>query len=252
MKKFSIKRVILVLFPTILALLFAVWIYGVLLADRYFTHSFNDKPHGYFIDHNMFIVNLNDKSHSNEPNLALAIKKRDVAHVKILLDQGADVSIKDPWGFTMLTLACHVSWSRDSEHIINNIEEESNRIRYNMLELLLHSGANPNVLDDIAGMAPIHHIAELSNMDNNTIKLLIDYGADINILAKEPNAPLPCMINSNMPENLRILFEQQQAYANIVNNEGKTPLDIAIERNYQDNIEILRKYGAKTSEELKN
>jgi ankyrin repeat protein len=123
-----------------------------------------------------------------------------------------------------------------------------------MLELLLQNGANPNVLNDLTGMAPIHYIGGSSNINNDTVKLLIDYGADINILAKEPNTPPPYTINSTAPESLRFLLEEHAEFVfnNIKNNEGKTPLDIAIERNYQDNIEILRKYGAKTSEELKN
>lgn len=114
-----------------------------------------------------------------------------------------------------------------------------------IIKILLEHGENPNEIDnDRFGSTPLHYAVTYGKitpeMRVNIMKLLIEYGADINIQDGQGNTSLHIAmqyINFNIAKYLI----DNGADLNIINNEGKTPIDIAKEINNKEAINYLNK-----------
>ncbi|QOR34308.1 ankyrin repeat domain-containing protein [Clostridium sp. 'deep sea'] len=133
--------------------------------------------------------------------------------IDLLLNNGANIECQAEFNFgpysTSLEIATYNSNLKLMEYLIGKGANYDRCLNYaiagNSLEAtkyLLAIGANPDVKNDL--FIPILFSVQNNKLD--FVKVLIDYGADINIQ----------------------------------NNQGKTALDIAIENNYHDIIELLK------------
>ena len=98
-------------------------------------------------------------------------------------------------------------------------------------------------------MALLHFAADLGL--TSFIHFLLNNGADIDIGDKSHlHTPLMYTIFGNQPDSLRLLIEKG-ANINKADKNGNTPLNHAYQFNNKIFIDLLRQYGGKTGEELK-
>jgi hypothetical protein len=109
--------------------------------------------------------NINEQDQSGRTPLMNSISYRRIGVAKYLIDSGANVKIKDAYGYDALIIA--IDLGQDG---------------YSLIEPLLDRGADPNSRDS-GGWTPLMHtISSFGGL--NTARLLIKRGADLN--AKEP------------------------------------------------------------------
>jgi uncharacterized protein len=156
--------------------------------------------------------------------------------VKSLLEKGANVNvIGGDFNTTPLYLAISVS-------------SDENCPDPEIAEQLLIFGADPDFENEHTIVPPLR--IAFGNQCPELVKLLLDYGADVNMRTKRGLTLLQMAVvfgNTNMVE----LLLDYGADTDVVNNQGQTPLDMAVNRGCADIAEILRKHGAKTSAEIK-
>ena len=131
--------------------------------------------------------------------------------VSILIDNGADIdAMTAQFRRTPLTEAC------------------SSNTKLDIARLLINAGADVNGGD--GDVAPLHRAANYGNTE--AIELLIQSGADVNILANEHPAwaagstPLHFAAENKQLNSLNILMAAG-ADSNIANSAGRTPLHCA-------------------------
>lgn len=110
--------------------------------------------------------------------------------------------------------------------------------RPDIVELLLISGADPNIRDE-AGNSPLTCASSSSYGNLEIIKSLLNHGADIN--AKVYNGWPPLFFAFNNYEVVKLLLERG-ADANARDDDGRSMFIFAISQKVD---ELLREYGAK-------
>ncbi|KAK6314095.1 hypothetical protein J4Q44_G00155540 [Coregonus suidteri] len=100
--------------------------------------------------------------------LSSASARGDLAEVEMLLQNGADVNANNEFGRTPL-----------------QVMKLGNPA---IAEALLRANANPNVRDHVRGLTITHDAARDGYVD--TLRVLMDYGADVNFLDNDGNLPL--------------------------------------------------------------
>ena len=212
--------------------------------------------------------------------LNIAIEKGDVQKIRKLISKGYDVNAASGGGQNMLTFTFwyglrKVSPFSDTRQISLMTREEVESKILEMLEILIDSGADINVLDP-HGWAPIHKAAQRKQLrivkmlidrgadvrlkngfgdsplhfaaghPNNSqmIKLIIAKGADVNGKNARGNTPLHDSIYSRSINTVEAILKNG-ADVNLKNGEGKTPLQIALEQSETEIAEFLRQHGAK-------
>lgn len=198
---------------------------------------------------------IDDIVFEKNANLKEAILSGDPELVKRKIKEGYDVNSKDENGFTMLTLTFQFFYKERAKKG-TYWEKKQSQIILDMLKILIDNNANINILDDYSGMAPLHYaVSEKSLLFREIrikiVKLLIDRGADVNLVTKEGNAPLHIVIDEIGNIKIVEILIKNGADVNAINNEGKTPLDLAIDNNYIEIIKILQSHGGKTAKEMK-
>ena len=141
-------------------------------------------------------VNLRDRFGDNA--LILASFNGSVHTVQILLDNGADINAYNKRGFTALfraAVGCHPETlqrlldrgaSISSPHGDNALVRSSWSGDYESVKILLDRGVNvnaefgPSFIDHLDTPFSTALLQALSNGHNDTAKLLIEYGADVN------------------------------------------------------------------------
>ncbi len=174
--------------------------------------------------------------------------------IKLLIDRGANVRAIDDTHHTPL-------------HLASNKETA---------QLLIDAGADVNAKTRRTGETLLHSAAwnaaqgakKSYQMYLDLAKLLIANGADVNVKLKSGS-----MIQDNEPYRDKsgdtVLHQVARSYSeqhasevcelllangakvNAVNVKGQTPLDEALANGRSETVEFLRKYDAKTREELK-
>ena len=152
---------------------------------------------------------------------------------ELLIANGADVNAKRDDGETPL----HQAASKGRKKII---------------ELLITKGADVSAKSD-RGWTPLHQAAD--NGHKEVVELLIDKGADVNAMSDIGRTPLYWAADSGYKEIIELLIAKG-ADVNAKTNDEKTLLDMANNPNKRNKnkkfiADLLRKYGAKTGEELK-
>lgn len=169
------------------------------------------------------------------PALDFMIKYQNMEGMQRLLDAGAD---PDVHANNPIVTALEVAINTDCPA--------------EMIKMLLKYGANPNGSPQIYTAL----ISATSRPDSAVIvELLLEAGADPNA-AGDVSPPLFFAIGRHRVESVRLLLDAG-AKINVINKYGRTPLDSALEINEgeptearQQIIDLLRSRGAKTKAEL--
>jgi uncharacterized protein len=112
----------------------------------------------------------------------------------------------------------------------------------------LDKGVDVNTKDDLRGTTPLIWATTMGHEE--IAELLLANGADVNAKNYGREGALNNATRGGYIEIVELLIASD-AVINTKDYEEKTPLDRAIQYNHTKIADLLRKYGAKTSEELK-
>ena len=113
--------------------------------------------------------------------------------------------------------------------------------KFRVAELLLDAGADPNLIDR-RGFAPLH-IAAIRN-DTKLVRCLLDHNAAINARTqRDGRTPLMIAAAAGFEEMVEMLLSSG-ADPSIVDSGGKSPLERAVECHRSDVVKILEKTGS--------
>lgn len=113
---------------------------------------------------------------------------------------------------------------------------------YNITELLLEKGANPNVASNNQfHVAPIHSACAISNY--NIVEILIKKGADVNAKQMQGVTALHSAAHNGQTDIARLLIENG-AEINAKTESGQTPLFMAQEKKFNETTGLLIQSGA--------
>ncbi|XP_055717202.1 cyclin-dependent kinase 4 inhibitor C-like [Salvelinus fontinalis] len=140
--------------------------------------------------------------------LSSASARGDLAKVEMLLQNGADVNANNVFGRTPL-----------------QVMKLGNPA---IAEALLRANANPNVRDHVRGLTITHDAARDGYVD--TLRVLIDHGADVNLLDNDGNLPLHLAAREGYLDVVQLLVGCTKDAARH-NSGGHTPYDLATMNN---------------------
>lgn len=229
---------------------------------------------------NLSTADLRAKDYDGNTALAKAAHRGAVEIVKMLLDAGAKVNIKDEFG-TPLTQAAEndhieivkillengatvdlmalvkVKNEEILELLVSKIEkvdarnEQGNTAlklavkHYNatVAKLLLENGADVNTRNDL-GWTMLMEAAD--NTDTKTVKVLLVAGADVNAKDKHGYTALMRAVYTLYPETeiVKLLLDTGTD-VNAESTWGETALQLAKEKNIPEIIDLLKSVGAK-------
>lgn len=107
-----------------------------------------------------------------------------------------------------------------------------------IVRILLRNGANPNSSSQNGYQVfPIH--SALSNGQNNIAKMLIEAGAEVNVLQSSRISPLHLAAQQGNIDMIIVLLEHGANIA-IRNDFGQTASDMAAEKGFPEIAEILK------------
>jgi len=194
--------------------------------------------------------------------LITAVKKQDVALVKQLLSAGADPNVLNRRKLSLLysVTSCKTGEEAIFEAILaagGNVNIQ-NDTRYAMGETalhralapditcltpakqLLHAGADPNSLNSI-GLPPLFQLTYWKHKDPvQGLKLMQQYGADINFRNKEGMSPLMKVAFDSSGSTILQAFIEAGAETETTDNYGNTPLHMAAENSKEGAGERIR------------
>ncbi len=113
-------------------------------------------------------------------------------------------------------------------------------------EILQENPALANFIRKSDNWTPLHGAACNGNI--NTVKVLLNSNADVNIANINNETPLHCAVQDNHLEIVRLLLAAG-ANPNIIGCKNKTPLDWAVWNDHKEMVILLKQYGAKLSTE---
>ncbi|KAL6631668.1 ankyrin [Neocallimastix sp. 'constans'] len=171
--------------------------------------------------------NVNSRDKNGDTPLIKACKKNDQKAVKELIENKADVNLKnDKNGYTPLIIAC------------NEGNEE-------IVKILIENGAKINIKDENGYTALVFACSNGNeNIDNQKlVKLLIDSKAKINSKNKNGDSPLTIACGNGNENIIKYLIEHK-AEINTENKNGYTPLIRACYKENEKIIKYLIDHGA--------
>ena len=113
--------------------------------------------------------------------LFIAVEENKPDLVKFLLEKGAKTNVKDNQGYTPL-------WSVALRQVNNTAQQQTKSVK--IAEMLLKYGADPNLGKE----PPIIQACQIGNFE--LIKLLVKYGANVNISDRQNSTPLMLSVDS--------------------------------------------------------
>ena len=110
---------------------------------------------------------------------------------------------------------------------------------------LIEFGANIHATDE-ARWTPLHRASQGHHRfnDGSILRLLLENGADANVVSKYNQIPLILASEDGVLEAVRLLLEYG-AEVEVKNIVGKTALQVAAEQGHEEVVEVLREHGAK-------
>lgn len=185
-----------------------------------------------FLDHGMNVNICMDfsKDYRNVTPLHLAVLYQSVGMVKLLLNYGADFSLKDTDQSTPLHFA--YNYATDTEQ------------NYKIIHLILSAHAakfsNPANNENVSHF----HIACLKS-DSMIVKNFLNNGVDINSCDNMSNTPLHMAVyNKQNGKDIIQLLLDHNAKVNETNRYGQTPLHKAVLVKSHEIIKLLMCHGA--------
>ena len=194
-------------------------------------------------------VNAKDERDRTALNLALSLENPEAA--KLLINKGADVTIKDSFGgLTPLEEASAQGYTEVAELILQKLKDKTDKnpallnavinSRLDTAKMLLNNKADPNFKDSSGNSAL--NLAKPSNIE--MLGLLLDAGANINAL--DQNKQTVLMSASYKGDvNLVKYFLSKKADVNIKGLRDMTALDFAKQMDNTEVIKLLQSAGAK-------
>jgi ankyrin repeat protein len=203
--------------------------------------------------------------HGAGVSLNIVARLGNLAGVKKLIDEGANVNIEGRYGETPLHDAANKGHEEIAELLIAKganinaglytpLHTAVSKGRMDIVKLLLQNGANINAQDEEGGTgtAPLHILAkykhDYSNYDYtkiDMIELLIANGADVN-LKDHGQTPLHLTVHSDQKDVVEFLIAKG-ADVDAEDNAGRTALDVAVEEYNKDIVKLLVDKGATAS-----
>ncbi|WP_417387415.1 ankyrin repeat domain-containing protein [Gimesia sp.] len=169
--------------------------------------------------------------------LTECVKSGDFDLVKSYLDEIKSTDRDE------LALALLLSTSGKST-LFENSEPEDTRI----IELLLQHGAEPN---DILNNKLSPLLAAIEYYQPEKVKLLIYFGADVNLPDKDGNLPLKYAVGSEyefsdqmcepIKMDITIILFEAGADPNLKDSDDQSALEYAVELGYESAIELFKK-----------
>lgn len=110
----------------------------------------------------------------NENNMILAVKSGDIQNIKILLSQNVNPNIKDERGYSLI----HIAAENNKIESIKTLKNSP----YIDFNTLLQTNSTINIQNNRSLDASYYSAMDIATVNNNfeIVKLLIDYGANIN------------------------------------------------------------------------
>ncbi|RYP27389.1 hypothetical protein DL767_007708 [Monosporascus sp. MG133] len=152
--------------------------------------------------------------------IQLASDNGHVEVVKLLLEKGADWTIRDSNGWTPLSVA-----------------SDSGQVE--VVKLLLEKGADWSIRDS-DGWTPLYAAAYNGHVE--VVKLLLEKGADWSIRDSDGWTPLNIASDSGHVEVVKLLLEKGADWT-IPNNNGRIPLHAASLNGHVDVVKLLLENG---------
>ncbi|HEX6043801.1 MAG TPA: ankyrin repeat domain-containing protein [Pyrinomonadaceae bacterium] len=181
-----------------------------------------------------------------------AAARGDLEVVKVLVQRGADVNVKDKQGYTALFHAIEAMYDDVELVLLSQPGLDPNarglngttallkyvwRDRKDAVDVLLKRGADVNA-QDADGDAPLHGAAENGNVE--ILNLLLDKGADPNVKNKLGGTPLMwAAVFGNETAAARLL--ERGADASLKDVEGMTALDWARKNKRDKAVAVLQR-----------
>ena len=203
--------------------------------------------------------NLEIDEYSKSTPLIQAIKYKQTDIINYLLENNADVNLKEELtGFTPLMASLHdititellIEKGADIEAKdddgINALVYASTYNNEEMVKFLLEKGADANTVCEIENEhidispTPLMNAAYRGN--TNIINMLLENGADINYTTDYGMTALMYAASFNQFEAAKILLENN-ADTSVTDEYGRTALDLAKSEDYKDIVELLEKYN---------
>ena len=158
-----------------------------------------------------------------------AIKQNDIIIVRALIDAGADVNARNPYGETPLHIACVRGFQK-------------------IISLLIAEGADVNARDRRA-LTPLHAAAWGGHKE--TVAFLIATGAEVDVRGDDGTTPLLVSTLSGRHETMALLIDNG-ADINAGNRTGLTPLHVAALAGEKAAVELLIDKGADVNAKNEN
>lgn len=155
----------------------------------------------------VYITTINNVSASE---LTGAISENNISKIQELMNKGVNVNEKDQHGFTPLIIATGLGNKK-------------------IVEILLKSGADSNILENQMGTSALHKVSQSGNIE--IAELLLEHGAFINL--QSPTTGHTPLIDAiwHEKEGLVKYFLSHDANPDIVASDGFTALNTALKTN---------------------
>ena len=170
--------------------------------------------------------------------------------LKLLLDHSADLQARDQAGFSALAMAMQGSDVTVLQFLVERGADPKEKVPLAAVGAALFR-QRPAVVDYLISRGlniPTDALLRATNWQRpDMISRWIAAGADVNAReAAYGRTPLVTATSSELAgaDTLRVLLEHG-AEPNVVTNEGERPLDWAVYRNDREKIAVLEQYGAK-------
>lgn len=211
-------------------------------------------------------VNEIEDNDAGKTLLHVAVETGSVEIIKLLLDAGADVKIKDAQGqsvlngafkkessFRAITLLAKAGADlkdcRDAKG--NTIIHHAARINsIKFVKYLLSEKINEVDVKNFYDETPLHLAAKhcVNDSHYDTIELLLKNGADVNAVnATDGSTPLHCLIENSNFKSIQLLLSHG-ADVNIKNSKEKIPLFLAVTLNHVNVVKLLIDFGSEVND----
>jgi ankyrin repeat protein len=204
---------------------------------------------------NRDIVDLFIAEGADVSSLPLAACEGNLARVKEVVEQGADVNAQDKFGWTPFYWAASLGRTQVAKFLMDKgadvrtaatdggttLHQAAQAGDRELVELLLSKGVDVKAKTNQGG-TPLHSAASAGHRE--TAGLLIAKGAEIDAKTFRDQTPLHNAVLGNHKAVVELLIKAG-ADASMRDRQGRTVLAWAEHRGYKDIADLLRKHGAK-------